>query len=205
MNTGVGQPEQRLLQRLPLGSRHHDYGWPAVTRDGELFMFRLGAVCVLRQVGLQVRKGPPSRSYPATPYGGQGVSRNPRKARPTPTRRTRVAVSAGSAAAIAASGLRVPERCDRAARRSSRPRRRTSRSPATVRVTAIPRPYAITRKIPKTVRPKAIEATRTMRADGLGTNPPATPIPISPPRPTARSCVWPPAHHFPPCSWPCSP
>src|SRR6476469_8279469 len=50
----------------------------------------------------------------------------------------------------------------------------------------MPRPYANTRTMPNHVRPRAIADRRMIRADGLGTSPPATPMPIRPRRETAR-------------------
>ncbi len=58
--------------------------------------------------------------------------------------------------------------------------------PVAVRVAAIPRPYPMMRRIPKAVRPRAIAESRTMSAEGLGTSPPATPIPTSALRDTGR-------------------
>ncbi len=42
------------------------------------------------------------------------------------------------------------------------------------------------RRTPKAVRPRAIAESRTISAEGLGTSPPATPIPTSALRDTGR-------------------
>lgn len=120
---------------------------------------------------------PASGGSRSADYQGPAAALSVRSA---PTASTSAADAAGPIPASRANGAR--RRAYFSARASNPSRSRTSNRPARVSVTAMPRPYPTTSSTPKAVRPRATAPSRTTRAEGLGTRPPAIPIPISPVR-----------------------